>query len=61
MIFIDIISTFLIFLTIIEKYEYILLGRFLLGIFQGINIANIPVYINQMSPDVIKGISGSFF
>lgn len=48
-------------LGVIGNKTTFILARFLLGLAVGMNSVVIPMYIREMSPDSISGVTGSMF
>ena len=59
MIFCDLFALIGVILTLIASYTPIIIGRIMIGITLGIGSTVVPLYTDEMSPDSIKGMTGS--
>ena len=59
MIIIDLVSIGALFMSIISNVWVIIFARFINGITVGINSAIVPIFINEVSPILLTGRTGS--
>ena len=60
MILTDVMTIFAVIPTLFNSLSSILIGRVILGLAIGINSSVVPLYIKEISPLALSGLSGSF-